>query len=88
MNDEQREAIFYVFRGAGATFRDAHGGVDRVAEILATPKAEDERHPRDAALIHLLDAIHGGRFIPDGPGSAGFCNSLVEAGEAALKKAK
>lgn len=55
MTEEQRSAIFYVFRGAGATYRDAWGGVKRVAEILAPEvKAETETQ---RLISRFLDGI-------------------------------
>lgn len=52
---------------------------------FAALKAINEVHD---ALKDLLDGIHAGRFVPDGPASEGYCHSLVEAGEAALEGEK
>lgn len=64
------------------------GTWDQYKPSAPQPTTGEGQEPSPAvveALRDLLDAYHAGRLVMDGESSAGYINSLVEAGEAALQ---
>lgn len=72
LSKEQYEAMFYVLRGAGCTFRDATGAIERIKEILvlAAPQTEPgaglsiKQEPKYTVNGHAIVNRASGEEIP------------------------